>query len=120
LLQAIAATVILASGDSREHPYRVASSSRASPKKFSTRANRPNPSLTADYARLSGLLLKYAAHFSNLQEIVGESVVAGLFGEGRLRRLCWTNADLSDLEIVIHRKLFKTYEVNSPPVSMLG
>jgi hypothetical protein len=75
--------------------------------------------LTADYARLSGLLLKYAVHFSNLQEIVGESVVAGLLGEGRLRRLCWTNADLSDLEIVIHRKLLKTYEVNSPPASTL-
>jgi hypothetical protein len=75
--------------------------------------------LTADYARLSGLLLKYAVHCSNLQEIVGESVVAGLLGEGRLRRLCWTNGDLSDLEIVIHRKLFKTYEVKSPPVSTL-
>ena len=66
------------------------------------------------------LVLRNAVHFSNLQEIIGESVVAGLHGEGRLRRLCWTNADLSDLEIVIHRKLFKTYEVNSPPVSMLG
>lgn len=56
-------------------------------------------------------VLRNAVHFSNLQEIVGESVVAGLLGEGRLRRLCWTNADLSYLEIVIHRKLFKTYEI---------
>jgi hypothetical protein len=71
------------------------------------------------YSPKTGSVLKNAVHFSNLQEIVGESVVAGLLGEGRLRRLCWTNADLSDLEIVIHRKLFKTYEVNSPPVSTL-
>jgi hypothetical protein len=56
-------------------------------------------------------VLRNAVHFSNLQEVVGESVVAGLLGEGRLRRRCWTNADLSDLEIVIHRKLFKTYEI---------
>jgi hypothetical protein len=57
------------------------------------------------------LVLRNAVHFSNLQEIIGESVVAGLHGEGRLRRLCWTNVDLSDLEIVIHRKPFKTYEI---------
>jgi len=57
-------------------------------------------------------VLRNAVHFSNLQEIGGESVFAGLLGEGRLRRLCWTNADPSGLEIVIHRKLFKTYEIS--------
>ena len=53
-----------------------------------------------------------ALHFSNLQEIVDERVFSSLLSEGCLRRLCWTNADLSDLEIVIHRKRFKTYASN--------
>jgi hypothetical protein len=61
----------------------------------------------------------WSSELASAREIVGERVVAGLLGEGRLGRLCGTNADLSDLEIVLHRKLFKTYEVNSPPVSTL-